>query len=311
MQLPKQFYYKKNCLQQLKGFCNTVQTGNISKAAQKMGLSQSTITLQIQSLERDLKTKLFDRDKKRIKLNNDGKIFYEMISYHINGIDSSYQEFLRRKSNQSPTIKIAAHHVAISHLLPPYIKKFQKQHPKVKISIKNIAPGEAIKRLQEDEIDLILYPNVNATDEFLSHTCFSYDPVLIMHKEHPLAKKSEIKLTDISKHNVIRIDRNLITLPLFEEAYKEFGFKTNIDFENGNWEMVKSFVREGIGLGFVSELYVTKDDSDLVCKKLSNYFPTLEYKLVMKNGKHLTKETQDFINILSKMWFIKSDFLDI
>ncbi len=96
MEFIKQFYYKKNCLQQLKGFCNTVQLGNISKAAKKMGLNQSTVTIQIQSLERDLKTQLFDREKKRMKLNQDGKIFYEMISCHINGIDSSYQKFISR-----------------------------------------------------------------------------------------------------------------------------------------------------------------------------------------------------------------------
>ncbi len=307
MELIKQFYYKKNCLQQLKGFCNTVQLGNISKAAKKMGLNQSTITLQIQSLERDLNTKLFDREKKRMKLNRDGEIFYEMISCHINGIDSSYQEFARRKNNQQPTIKIAAHHVAISHLLPPYIKEFQEQYPDVKINIKNITPSDAIRRIQDDEVDLILYPNVSPSAEFFSHTCFSYDPVLIMNKDHPLAKKSEVKLQDISKHNIVRIDSNLITLPLFEEACKEFGFKNNIEFENGNWEMVKSFVKEGIGLGIISDLYITKDDGDLLCRKLNKYFPTMEYKLVVKNGKYLTKEVQGFINVLSKMWFVKSD----
>lgn len=300
MEFIKQFYYKKNCLQQLKGFCNTVQTGSISKAATKMGLNQSTITLQIQSLERDLKTQLFDREKKRMKLNRNGEIFYEMISYHLNGIDSSYQEFARRKNNQQPTIKIAAHHVAISHLLPPYIKQFQEQYPEVQISIKNISPSDATKRLQEDEVDLILYPNVNPSAEFFSRTCFSYDPVLIMHKNHPLVNKKEIKLQDISKHNIVRIDPSLITLPLFEEACKEFGFKTNIDFENGNWEMVKSFVREGIGLGFISKLYLTKNDSDLVYKRLGKYFPKAEYKLIAKNGRHLTAETKEFIKILSQ-----------
>ncbi|MFT6386428.1 MAG: DNA-binding transcriptional LysR family regulator, partial [Rickettsiales bacterium] len=212
---------------------------------------------------------------------------------------SSYQEFIRRKNKKDPVIKIAAHPVLISHYLPPYIKKFQEQRPDVKISIQNISSNEAIKRLQEDEVDLILYPNIHSSADFISQTCFSYDPVLIMHKDHPLAEKKEIKLTDISEYNVVRIDPSLITLPLFESTYKEFGFKTNIDFENGNWEMIKSFVKEGIGLGFVSELYITKNDGDLVCKKLNKYFPTLDYKLVMKNGKYLTKEAQEFVNIMS------------
>ena len=121
-----------------------------------------------------------------------------------------------------------------------------------------------------------------------------------MHKNHPLAQKKDIKLQDISKYNVVRIDKRLISLPLFEKMFEELKFKTNIDFENGSWEMVKNFVRAGIGLGFVSELYFTKDDEDLVAKKLNNYFPRMEYKLVVKNGKHLSDIAQKFIAILTE-----------
>lgn len=294
----KQFYYKKNCLQQLKGFCLTVQNGSISKAAEKMGLNQSTVTLQIQSIERDLETQLFDRNKKRIKLNEQGKIFYEMVSCHINGIDSLYKEFLNKKNTPVNQINMAVHHVAISHLLPPLIKKFQEQNPKVVISIKNIAADDAIKRLEQDEVDLILYPNIDPPKEFHSSVCFSYNPVLIMHKDHPLAKKSNIKLQDISTCNTIRIDKKLISLPLFEDIFKEFGFKTNIDFENGSWEIIKSFVKAGIGVGFISDLYINDDDRDLVVKRLNDYFPIMEYKLVVKSGKHLNITTQNFIKTL-------------
>ncbi len=118
MKLPKQFYYKKNRLQQLKGFYYTVQTGSVSQAAQKMGLNQSTVTLQIQSLERDLKTQLLDRTRKNLKPNPDGEIFYQMVAYYLNGIDSLYEEFLNKKNQLSDTINIATHNVAICHLLP-------------------------------------------------------------------------------------------------------------------------------------------------------------------------------------------------
>ena len=265
-----------------------------------MGLTQSTITLQIQSLERDLKTQLFDRSKKRIKLNKNGQMFYEMVSCHLNGIDSLYDQFANKKNYPQDQISIAVNYAAISHLLPPFIKKFQDQNPNVTISIKNITFEDALKRLQEDEVDFILYPNINPSAEFYSRICFAYDPILIMHKNHPLTKKKDIKLQDISKYNVVRIDKRLISLPLFEKMFEELKFKTNIDFENGSWEMVKNFVRAGIGLGFVSELYFTKDDEDLVAKKLNNYFPRMEYKLVVKNGKHLSDIAQKFIAILTE-----------
>lgn len=301
MTLPKQFYYKRNRLQQLKGFYYTVQTGSVSKAAEKMGLNQSTITLQIQSLERDLKQKLFDRDKKKIKPNQYGLMFYEMVARQLNGIDSLYEEFLRKKNQKLSKISIAAHHVAISHLLPHFIKKFQDKRPHVKFLIKNIPVAQALKEMQDGDIDMILYPNVKISEEFYSHTSFSYNPVLIMHKNHKLAQKKKItNLQEISEYNIVRIDRELISLPLFEEAFKEFHFKTNIEFKNGSWEMVKNFVKENIGIGFVSKLYLTKDDTDLSYIDLDSHFPKMNYDLITKNGSILGSDIKDFIEVINK-----------
>ena len=298
MTLPKQLYYKKNCLQQLKGFCYTVQTGNMSKAAEKMGLNQSTITLQIQSLERDLKTKLFDRDRKQITLNEDGEKFYEIISYHLSGIESSYKKFLDKNNDQENQVRIAVHHAAISYLLPLFIKKFQDQYPHIKIIIKNIPSHLAIKLLENNELDLILYPNVNPPKGLFSRVCFSYNPILIMHKNHPLTKENNIRLQDISKYNVIRVDNELLALPFFEKMFEELKFKTNINFENGDFEMIKNFVKAEIGLGIISELCVKKDEKNLIIKNLNNYFPKIEYKLVIKNGKHLNFASEEFVKVL-------------
>ncbi len=299
MKLPKQFYYKKNRLQQLKGFYYTVQTGSVSQAAQKMGLNQSTVTLQIQSLERDLKTQLLDRTSKKLKPNQDGEMFYQMVAYYLNGIDSLYEEFLNKKYHESDTINIATHNIAISYLLPSYIKKFQEQYPNVTIGIKNITYDSAIKKLHDDEVDFILYPDVTPSSEFFSQVCFAYNPILVMHKDHPLAKKrGEIVLEDISKYNTIRVERKLITLPLFEKMFEELKFKTNINFENGDCDIVKNFVKAEIGLGFISELCVDRSDKDLVYKKINKYFPVTEYRLIMKNGKKPSALAESFIKIL-------------
>jgi DNA-binding transcriptional LysR family regulator len=276
-----------------------VQTGSVSQAAQKMGLNQSTVTLQIQSLERDLKTQLLDRTRKNLKPNQDGEVFYQMVAYYLNGIDSLYEEFLNKKSQLSDTINIATHNIAISHLLPPHIKKFQEQYPDVNIGIKNISYDEAIKRLSNDEVDFILYPDVNPPSEFFSQVCFAYNPTLVMHKDHPLAKRrGEIALEDISKYNIIRVEKRLIALPLFEKMFEELKFKTNINFENGNCDMINNLVRAEIGLGLVSELCINKDDKDLVYKKINKYFPVTEYKLVMKNGKKPSVLAENFVRIL-------------
>ena len=295
----KQFYYKKNRLQQLRGFYFVAQYGSVSKAAKEIGLNQSTVTLQLQSLERDLGLKLFNRSASGLNITQDGKGLYDVASKIIHEVDSVFESFLAKKNGKKLNkINIAIHHIAISYLLPKYVKKFTVMHPEVQFGIKNLRPDIALEKLRRDEIDIAIYPNIDVGDEFLSQKFCSYDPVLIMAKGHPLSKQEKLTLQDIANYNIVRIDQGLIALPLFETVFKEFNFHTNIEFENADWEIIKSYVRKGIGLGFVSQLCIDEKDDTLRTYNLREFFPAMDYKIVVKNGKKLDHVIVDFINMI-------------
>lgn len=303
MQLPKQFYYKHNRLQQLKGFYYAVQTGSISKAAAKIGLTQSAITLQIQSLERDLKTKLFERNKKKIKITEAGKTLYMCSSPYIQGIDDLFKTFINfAEREQSNTINLAANHVSISYILPKYIKKFKDAHKEVKFAIRNLSKDEAIQRLINDEIDMFIYPI--RRDEIPSELEFvpivTYQPILLLRKDHPLATKRDIALSDVKKYELVRIDPKFITLPAFEEIIKSHGLKTSIEFEMSDWEILKKFVNADIGVAIISNIVLEGEkNTDLIGRVLTNYFPKMEYGILLKKGRIFSNLTKNFINILS------------
>ena len=140
MKLPKQFYYKRNRIQQLKGFYHAVQTGSISGAAKKMGLTQAAVTLQIQSLERDVGVKVFNREGQKIKLTNDGKTLYLQAAYFIQGIDDLFEGFVKfTEDKKLNSIDIASNHAGISYILPKYIKRFKTEHKNTKFKIRNLS----------------------------------------------------------------------------------------------------------------------------------------------------------------------------
>ena len=72
------FRYKQNRLQQLKGFCAVVENRSVSKAAMRLSLTQPTVSLQVQSLERDLRAKLFERRGPKIELTFEGELLYDL-----------------------------------------------------------------------------------------------------------------------------------------------------------------------------------------------------------------------------------------
>ncbi len=99
---------------------------------------------------------------------------------------------------------------------------------------------------------------------------------------------------------LIKIDRNLITLPLFEEVVKKYNLKGSVEFENGNWEMLKHFVKENDFVALVSTICLDENDKNLAIKNLSNFFPKMNYSMMHKNGMILKKITQDFIAIIDE-----------
>jgi len=302
MQLPKQFYYKHNRLQQLKGFYHTVQTGSISKAAAKIGLTQSAITLQIQSLERDLNTKLFERDKKKIKITEEGKMLYMCSTPYIQGIDDLFKSFVNHSQRKlSTTINIAANHVSISYILPKYIRKFKDIHPNIKFNIKQLGRDDAIDRLMKDQIDFFIYPmpinEIPPELEFLP--IVRHQPILLIRKDHPLAKKKDLTLFDIAKYELVRIDPKFITLPTFEDIIRLYGFKVTIDLEVADWEILKQFVKAGIGVAMVSSIILEDaQDLELTTRDLTRYFPEMIYGILFKKGKNFGNSTKEFVKIL-------------
>lgn len=317
MNLPKQFYYKRNRLQQLKGFCYTIQTGSMSEAAKKLGLSQSSITLQIQSLERDLGMDLFKRKKTKITPTKEGEMLYSYCISYIHEIDGLFENFVKHvRDSKSKVIDIAGNHAVISYILPKYLKKFKDANREVKFKIRNLSKSECIGRLLNDEIDMFIYP-MNAGDvpeeiEFIP--VVKYQPILLVRKDHFLAKKKNLTLADVSKFELVRIDPKLITLPAFEEIIRAHNLKTSFEFEMSDWEILKKFVKAGIGVAIISNIILEGErGNDIIGRHLTNYFPEMNYGIFIKKGKKPEGLVKNFIKLLTaeKLLFAQKNKINL
>ena len=303
----KQFHYKKNRLQQIKGFCYTVQTGSMVKSAEKMGLTPSTITLQIQSLERDLGIQLFERDLKKLRLTHHGRMFYDYSVVYVQGIENLFESFTKISNDKRSNIISIGGNVSICYILPKYIKAFEEMHPEVKFEIRNLVKQDAINRAVNDELDILVYsmsPQL-LPSELNFFPIAKYNSILLMNKTHPLNKKKNITLADIKEYKLLRLDPQFITVPNFDEVAKCHGLETKIEFEMANYEILKKFVKAQVGIAVVSNICLEDEaDSDLVGRDLSAYFPSLTYGVMLKKGKIVPPLLQKFIDFLQHEKFL-------
>lgn len=299
----KDFYYKNNRLQQLRGLYYAVRTGSITKAAEFMSISQTAVTTQIQSLERDLQVTLLDRTKKKTVLTMHGEKVYEIAAEIVQSVEGLQSMFLDSKHLDAKEIKIAAHHAAISYILPEHLEHFLKICPDSKLTIDTLPRDEAISHLIEGNFDFIFYPLFEVPTECYFRPAFRYEPVLLMHQDHPLAQKTRITPQDIALYDLIRVEERNVILPLFEEMIKAHSWKVRIILKRGNWSMLKQMVRANVGVALISSMCIRPKDQELVARSLAEYFPKMEFGVVIKKGDYIPEEAKKLIEIIDPSFF--------
>lgn len=301
-----QFYYKNNRLQQIRGFCNTVTYGSLSKAASVMNLSQSSVSLQIKSLERDLNTKLLIRNKKNGKkfdLTADGKIFYEMSYPILNGADDLCDKFFLKSERYNDNfLKIAGHHSVFSILIPTAIKKIKEADPDIKLQLSYLTKQEAFCQIEKGDIDVAVYPmeDLDLMPKSLDYQKIAdYKPALITPLKHPLSLIPDRKITfeEIGKYNYIHTGNYAISdIMKYNIASKVL--QSDIELNHGSWDILKSLVSAGLGVTIFHEDYC-RDCKDVAIKKVGHLSPKIAYYAIFKNGSRPKKLVGDLINLVS------------
>jgi DNA-binding transcriptional LysR family regulator len=299
-------YYKQNRLKQLRAFCCAAQTGSVSKAAERLHLSQPSVTLQIQALERELGVTLFERRGPKIQLTPDGRNLYEISQPLVHGIDTLSETFAANSGQvSSGQLSIAAGESTLLYLLPEFIKRFSDKYPGIRIKLQNVTGRDGLALLRADEADFAVGSFVEIPDDISYHAVFSYDPMLIVPPNHPLAKKKQLKLDDISPHGLILPPRHLSTWSVVDTTFRQHDLDYHVTLEAGGWEVVKKYVELGLGISIVSGICLSGHEK-LVAIPVDRYFPKRTYGVILRRGKFLTPQARLFIEMMDPDFFESS-----
>ncbi len=297
---PLRFYYKGKRLSQLRAFVHTVKLGTLTRAAEAMFVSQSTVSLMIKALERDLGKTLLLRTRRRVTLTGAGEILYELarpLIERMNGID---QDFLARVAGQgSSTLHIAAGTSTLQYLLPPLLSRYRERYPKVHLNLANVTGRDGLKLLREDKVDFAVGSMLDVPHDLVYAPVYHFDPLLIMPLGHPLAAHANPGLEDLSPYGLILPPERLSTYRLVDMVFHQHRIPYTVAIEVGGWDVIKAYVASGLGISIVTSICLVEADRErLVTRNLKAYFPSRSYGVVMRKGKVLQTEARDFLNLI-------------
>lgn len=291
-------YYKQNRLKQLRAFCFAARSGSISLAAEELFLSQPSVTLQIQALEREMDITLFERRGPHIKLTPEGEILYQLATPLVEGIDKLKESFSAHYGKlESGELNIAAGESTILYILPEWIKKFAESYPRIRIKLHNVTGRDGMAMLHADEADFAVGSMLEVPEDIIYRPSVTYDTVLITPQDHPLAGRENIRLEEISPYGLILPPRHLSTWGTVKTVFSQHNVAFRVALEAGGWEVIKKYVELGLGVSIVSDVCLT--DSDKVARiPLEHYFPGRSYGIVMRRGKFLSPQARRFIEMM-------------
>ncbi len=291
-------YYKQNRLQQLRGFCYAAQAMSISKAAERLFLSQPSVSLQIQALEREFKTTLFERRGPRINLTPDGKTLYELALPLVDQIDALDETFAARRGDiERGKLDIAAGESTTLYLLPRFVKQFAEAHPGIELKLHNVTGRDGLAMVRADEVDFAVGSMLEMHEDIEYQPMFTYDPVLIVARDHPLAKRKRVTLADVAAYPLILPPSHLTTWRVVDYAFGRHNLTYEVKMEAGGWEVIKKYVSLGMGISIVTSICLSGDE-ELAAISLARYFPKRTYGLVIRKGKFLSPAAQRFVDLM-------------
>jgi len=289
-------------IESLKVFCDLAETESFTKAAQINNVTQSAVSQQISSLERQFKSLLIERSKKKFRLTREGQVLYDFSKQIIQTYDGLHSKLQEIKDIISGTIRVATIYSIGLHDLPPYIKRFLKDYPTVHVHVEYRRANQVYEDVFSNVVDLglVAYPT---KDTKLEIVALRRDPlVLICHPQHPFAKQKTIKLKAIADQKFIGFEPDIPTRKAIDKVLKEQNVEVKTVMEFDNIETVKRAVEIDAGVSIVPQGTIAQEIAKqtlaaVVIEDAELYRPLAA---IYKKGKVLSPAMKQFINILKE-----------
>ena len=246
-------------IESLKVFCDLAETESFTKAAQINEVTQSAVSQQISSLERQFKSLLIERSKKKFRLTREGQVLYDYSKQIIQTYDALFSKLQEIKDIVSGTIRVATIYSIGLHDLPPYLKKFLKSYSTVNVHVEYRRSNQVYEDVLGNVVDLglVAYPT---KDPKLEVVPLRKDMlVLICHPQHPLAKSKGIKLKEIAGKKFIGFEPDIPTRRAIDRILKEQNVQVQHVMEFDNIETVKRAVEIDAGIAIVPRGTITQE----------------------------------------------------
>jgi len=275
---------------------------NLTEAAKALHTSQPGVSKAIIELEDELGVDIFARHGKRLKrITEPGQHVLKSIELIMREVGNLKRIGEQYSAQDSGTLSIATTHTQARYVLPPPVARLREAYPKVTISLHQATPHE-VARMVIDEVAEIGMATESLAEypDLVTLPCYEWQHVLVMPTNHPLAQKERVGLEDIAHEALITYHPTFTGRSKIDQAFAARKLQPRIVLEAIDSDVIKTYVRLGLGIGIVAEMAMRDDPlGDLVVRPVGHLFGQSVARVAFKRGAYLRNFVYKFAELLS------------
>jgi DNA-binding transcriptional LysR family regulator len=258
-------------LKRLRVLREVARQGSFSAAGESLYLSQSAVSQQVATLEREVGMQLLDRTRDGPRLTDAGRALVRHAEAAIARLDEAERELAAIAGLAGGELRLASFPSASATLLTEAVSIFHRRYPGVRLSIADAEPEQSLPRLRGGEFDLVLtfdYPLVpSADDRDLDRTLVLTETMhLALPRSHPLAEREVVPLAALAEEQWLCGVRPSSCGEVVVRVCRDAGFEPRVGFESDDYHVMQGFIAAGLGFTLLPDLALPTLRSDLVVR---------------------------------------------
>jgi LysR family transcriptional regulator, cys regulon transcriptional activator len=231
---------------------------NLTEAAKALHTSQPGVSKAIIELEEELGVEIFARHGKRLKrITEPGQHVLQSIEVIMREVNNLKRIGEQYSAQDSGTLSIATTHTQARYVLPEKVAALRVAFPKVNISLHQGAPDQVARMLIEEVAEIgIATESLAAYSELVTLPCYEWQHVLVLPRDHALAHKEQISLEDVAQEPLITYHPSFTGRTKIDQAFAQRKLAPRIALEAIDSDVIKTYVRLGLGVGIAAEMAV-------------------------------------------------------
>ncbi|MBI6550409.1 HTH-type transcriptional regulator CysB [Xenorhabdus lircayensis] len=286
-------------LQQLRYIVEVVNHNlNVSSTAEGLYTSQPGISKQVRMLEDELGIQIFARSGKHLThVTPAGEEIVRISREVLSKIDSIRSVASEHTYPDRGSLYIATTHTQARYALPPVIKGFIERYPNVSLHMHQGSPTQIAEEVCKGNSDFAIATEaLHLYSDLIMLPCYHWNRSVVVKNDHPLANRQNVTIEELAEYPIVTYTFGFTGRSELDVAFDRAGLKPKIVFTATDADVIKTYVRLGLGVGVIASMAVEPvQDSDLVRIDMRDKFSYSTTKIGFRRSSFLRSYMYDFI----------------